>query len=806
MAGHKRLRRIFAVIAGIAVLATAISVSAVWDESKAVHITASEIENSSLIIGSHLIHLSVLTSTLYDVAQTSAEESGQTRIYYKSELADGTWFDITEAMTLEDITTSGTPVEDAVIEALFLTHHTKSDGITYDLATGKPVSPVNIRDPYDLESMEELFPLVNQLKLMEETQNDSAVGQEKIARLTKFFTETVTKSETTAKYDNQIAKLQAYHDNVVAPRGDPKEMETLQGVIESLDSARRAEVMAVVEAALDEYVIELPKIEDTEGDDEEEGKAGTAPDTALQSAANDSLENVKNSLINYQGKMLAIGITVISQHRYTVINQLISDCEAGNTSACDADLYDLISLDNILGSVVADQQNELALLENHLLDKASQLYLAGLAAGENAEYKSATTDSLKRGIARDYASTVNTWRGEYEFLIEAKCMRIAKDAGLTYIDGLLTAAKGGHHALVPQDGFAYNVSTCVDEHIAFLERKRRELELGLGGNELDKLLVEKDLLQQQQLAALDQNNLAAAQELQAQIDGLNEQIKQLGADPDSASEGTVGGLVADLTNQALEAVRNGNASGAAEILNSLSELMDGNAALALPAVSQIRSAMVARRDLDGDTSFDDAIAAAEQAILDNKELFDAATRAEKTAADLEAIAEAFTADLDEHDQIPVYLLALDLYWHETGSNAALDLMKTVATRQRGLGDPLVFTRVNDGGTEYLPATAVASYKNMRYVWNRNKNEATLAIGGSYYLFTIYSKDVYVSSASQTEQMSAPAKLQGEAHIPESYTYPAFGVEALYISNTGYGVLISDDIRDLADELLGEFLG
>ena len=55
-----------------------------WDETKAVHIKADDIEASTLAIGTHLIHLSALTDSIYELASQSADESGQNVIYYKS--------------------------------------------------------------------------------------------------------------------------------------------------------------------------------------------------------------------------------------------------------------------------------------------------------------------------------------------------------------------------------------------------------------------------------------------------------------------------------------------------------------------------------------------------------------------------------------------------------------------------------------------------------------------------------------------------------------------------------------------------
>ena len=135
---------------------------------RSVHMQDAQIENSTIIIGSHLIHISALTDELYQVALDSANDFNQTQMYYKSELADGTWFEISEATSIADITTSGTPVSKSVIENLEFTHQTKSDGITIDLRTGSAVSVFDISNPYDLRTMEELEPLRIQYQILQE--------------------------------------------------------------------------------------------------------------------------------------------------------------------------------------------------------------------------------------------------------------------------------------------------------------------------------------------------------------------------------------------------------------------------------------------------------------------------------------------------------------------------------------------------------------------------------------------------------------------------------------------------------------
>ena len=63
---------------------------ALIDETNSVHIKASNIEDATLIIGTHLIYIGSMNDQFYEAAMKSAEESNQYNRYYKSEIAGGT--------------------------------------------------------------------------------------------------------------------------------------------------------------------------------------------------------------------------------------------------------------------------------------------------------------------------------------------------------------------------------------------------------------------------------------------------------------------------------------------------------------------------------------------------------------------------------------------------------------------------------------------------------------------------------------------------------------------------------------------
>jgi hypothetical protein len=617
--------------------------SAVWDESTAVHIDPSGIENSTLIVGTHLIHLSAMTDTLYSTAQNSADASGQGNIYYKSELANGVWFDITSARTLEEITNDGMPVSNDVIAALFLTHHTRSDGITYDLRTNRPVSIFDLYSPYDLESMEELFPLKTQYDTMRELQAGSEAGDRYIEMVAAFF-RTDTRTASSNATDVSLGALQSYYNVLAANDGAAAEMETVLGVMDALDAKRRAEVFDIVSAALEslaaalQTVVDIPPDEDDEND---EGTPGSSADANLQGAVGDSLANVTASADAYRAKMLDKGVTVLSEARYNACLKLIGDAEANNHAACDGDVADILGFDNIRDGNVVNRTGEHALLDSRLLPAATQKYTGGLFAGDNAEYKAAeaqnAASALKNGIIKKARNQLTIYRSELESFLNAAVLRLDGEAGLAFLDGRLAEAEG-YTLGVPRDAFSSAADESIEAHIDFLTRLRRSVELGLGGNATDKLLAEKSGLQTELLSALDSNDLAAAKAIRDEIAALDAQLADM-----PAGSGTAAAEAAqDLTSSIKQSMESGDGSSdIAANVNALGGLLSSNYAAVFPMLEELHAGMAEKRGLDGDTSYDDAISAIETLMLDNRDAYNRATAAGLSSDEALSVADAY---------------------------------------------------------------------------------------------------------------------------------------------------------------------
>lgn len=118
---------------------------------------ASEFPDQTLLIGTHAIALNAMTDELFELASKSAEESGQTKIYYKSDLTSGIWYDITSAKDVTGIMKGGKVVTNREINALLLVYYTKPSGVTIVFGTpnGTSIYLSDLNSPSDPKNLTE---------------------------------------------------------------------------------------------------------------------------------------------------------------------------------------------------------------------------------------------------------------------------------------------------------------------------------------------------------------------------------------------------------------------------------------------------------------------------------------------------------------------------------------------------------------------------------------------------------------------------------------------------------------------------
>ena len=115
------------------------------------------IEDGVLFIGTWLIHKDGLNEQFYEQAMETASINGQNDMFYKSEFADGKWFNLALAGSLRDISLAGETVDESQLRELYVQYYVKADGTVIDIFNNSEVNPFNIVDPYDLKKLPEML-------------------------------------------------------------------------------------------------------------------------------------------------------------------------------------------------------------------------------------------------------------------------------------------------------------------------------------------------------------------------------------------------------------------------------------------------------------------------------------------------------------------------------------------------------------------------------------------------------------------------------------------------------------------------
>lgn len=667
------------------------AVAALFNENNAVHVDPDAIESATLIIGTHLIYLHALNEEIYAAAMDSASLSGQDRRFYKSELAGGMWVEITDAGSVRDITAAGNIVDKSEIQALFLTHHTKSDRVTYDLRTNVKVCIFDIYNVYDLENMPELEPLKLQYDMMKESGSRTKTIKRNRNLVQQFFAMSV-RSETTALYDRQLQALQGYYDELAANGAESGDCEMVLYVMAKVDNSRKAAVYTLIESGLASL---QDKVTDVSGN------ADLELDDALLTAIGNSQNALAESMSEAQGNMLAMGDTVLSETEYTLSEEMIANAINDNYFACDDQNRKLQHLQNISGGVIVDRQGETDLL-NGMIDKADVVYGQMLSRGATNEYMTLVSQNvshaaLQSRMKADMADA-NAARGELEFFIQGKTDRMEREEAQGYIlTRIQDAAK--FKAAVRTDAYRTEYQNSVTAYVdwlnALLDSSRKN---GSSQTEEEGMYEQKAELQQQKLQALDELDLDTAKKIDAQIAEIDKKIdstqgdasdklsaliqqktelekklqKELGeqaedsGEPDSAGDSAAVALQVEISRLEVEIAENRMAlpedSQAANIVNSKNEILrllaegdEGDAALvslesnvsmlatmlaegsplAREALKEVYQKLLAKSELEGVGAYQDLQGQIETAISDS--VVNTSLSGEMTAQDAQRV-------------------------------------------------------------------------------------------------------------------------------------------------------------------------
>lgn len=837
---------------------------ALFDQNQAVRLDLSTIENSTLLIGTHLIYLHSLNDQIYEIAMQSASDSGQDRMYYKSELAGGMWMDITDAGSISDISAGGTVADMNEINRLYLTHHTRSDGITYDLRMQLPVCIFDITSVYELESLPELEALKLQYDMMGESGSKTRADRRNISLIRDFFA-TDSHTAETWQYDLQLAALQRYYNELAANDADSKYLETVLDVMEKVSNARKTRVFTLVGEALD-------GLQDTVADG---GGADMELNDALLSAIGDSQYALGESLAQAQGNMLSAQDGVVSEKEYTLCVGMISNAEGGDFYECDEQNLLLQYLGNISNGRIVDGAEELKLLEE-LTESADARYEARLGAGTTTEYELLVSQNVSHAARenrmKEDAVDANAARAELEFLIQAAVDRresIPDMAGQGTQDYILQriqdAAK--FKSAIKQDAYYAQYQDSVSEYVQWLSSLLASVKQAGGSQGEEESLYERKAdLREQKLAALDSLDLDEAKRIDAMIEAVDEQIgalekvqsekleelmskkaeleRQLAQNPqDMDLQAKISRLEAELAEGGADVSGSSRAANIIESKNEilgilaggetgdfamerlgdhvglLSSMLEEGSPLAMEAMKEVYTKLLAKSELEDINAYDSLQEEIETAIAESAVRGGTAggispERAENLIAGalgvdrlLEPDGSISSESLKEADpdEVLAALLALGDFNREPGSDSSMEAFARgfAAALEQSPGLP-VFQTAEKQGESYVPVETLADYLNYRYVWNETRKNAVLSKGREFYSFTAYDREV-VTEKNEALSMDKAADFSEQLYIPGSFVQKQFGYSVCDISGTDCSVLVNDKVIGRSQEILSELL-
>lgn len=812
---------------------------------RSVHVADADIEASTLVIGSHLIHIHGLSDAIYEVAVSSANEFDQSRLYYKSELANGQWFEITDATSLADITPSGTPVDKSVIEGLEFTHKTDAKGVTTDLRTGQTVSAYDINSPYNMNTMEELQPIRTQYDILTSIPSgDRSFSDKEYIRMIQNLFDQNLQTEDCVAYDGYIEALERYKADLNGREASAAWLGVVEDVTETVDASRRVLVFYRLDTLLDELTNQAQGIESG-------GRAGGdekfVVNSDVISAIGESVNLVASSLASYEAKLLTEGTTVISRTRYDTSNDLITYTQSNDYGSCDTAIARLCALSNIMNEKVVDITQELSILDDELVPQTKESYESALAAGADSAYVRAVAEgaaaSAAEAFLKEQKTAAELLRGDYETMLSAKWMRMGNEEAqadvLTRLDELPTLEE----SIQADDAYVY-LKDSLTSHELWLREKYGELVAqGSASSEMDDLQGQKEELETQYQDALDKNDLAEAARLRALLEALQAKLDALeksyldilnsknSSESDKAKaaaglgDGTSASAMNGLADGFIDALKEKDAEieRLRQLLEALKELSKLNPQAASAALDKISDALADSSgsgdgsDGSGSSGSGNGLSDADKNALKNAvtdmqlEVDDEAKNSEGATMSAASAKELLDAVLNalfgmSYDDMNAMqqaqaLLAIEWYGEQTRNENIASLAASLANGQAAAGSYYLYEKYTEDTGDYLSLRSAGMILGYRVIFDSVHSVETLSRGLQYYEFK-NGRTAYEQTGQTTQMLGVAAGLQDrQLYIAAKDAKKIFELEAEAIDRADYAVAYTADMRAAAEQIL-----
>lgn len=816
--GNRKLGKVFIIpVCAVLILATGIlttfylqNVRALINDEDTVHVSDSQIGMSSLIVGTYIMYLGAVTDELYATAMQSAEQAGVYEIYYKSELADGAWYEISGAEGLADITTSGTMIPVSTIENLNLQYYTKEDGITYDLRTGSAVNIFDIDDPYDLYNSSVMEDIKLQYDILSDKEEKTKSDEYYMDILDDFFSADVKNAETT-QLDEEIDALFSIYQ-----QADESMREQLMSVMKELDDERRAMVSSdLLDGGLAELLDKAGLYSSSDEEITMNSQVFEAVSAALKNAAEEA-----DSKASYSDENSGL-----SQTDSELTQSLIDAAKQGNSEECKNICDKLEALDNIRNGSSGSLSTELEVLDE-LTQK--QYIICEELLTKTKDYdniKNAGSDTVLKKYLNEKKQELDRAFNELADMTDKAVARLGRDEAENYIEVKLAGVRQLVNE-IPSDAFESYAKASVEKYEERLVGAYAKLAAS-GSNRMDSLTAAREEAILDRLDALDRNDYDAAYMHEIEIENYDEQIaeyeKELTAIIDSPNSTDAQrqsalaqldstSMVAAINNigsEAVEDIQYGDFSTVADRIDMLADFSSSNPSTVLNNLKDIYSELAGAEfnmqlTQDEQNLIEDAKEQIVSALTQNAMTFagNSITVDSIYAAVKDIMGHSFDL-LDDREKAAV-LVGVATYAQTIGSEVLLNVASSMASKMYGDNNIYIYRQLQDEISVYVSCEALAKVTGYRYIYSDTKKNVILQNGIEYYSFTAFD-DVVGKRDAGSDSMPYPAKLQGTVYIPDEYVSQKFRCDSYYIEKSVYAIIIPEDMTDEIMDFTSSFI-
>ena len=503
--------------------------------------TADEINDSSIIIGTYLIDFEALNEENQALAEKNASDTNQHKIYYKSELNDGVWYDITTAENVGDISSSeDLAVSDSFIDSLELTLHFRADGSIVDLKTGEIVNMQELSGSVDPSTWTQMSALVQQRdmtdKLLEEIDDDELQEVYKVEDSAIEAVLDYISDDATKELLNTLNSL----DSVINASADAAEKD----MVVSLKMKKKAQLDIVC------YDIGCGRIDEQISVLTKHDRSAHAELIRILSDCQSALKEAATESASSAGASASDGPTDSTERKQQELEEkIIAAAQSGDTAAALEAASGLAALEAMINGTSGDAELAAQLADdmlNDTMDSISEQVSdilngsdgSGGLAGTAAALRSAIADAQSYAKDAAYYKTGSVISEEYNALL---------NDSLTELGELLEA--------LSSDGLPDDILNVLTEGADDTLDKAAQAEaLSRAPSDaqkaIDKLNAQADDKYEQYLQALDKGDSELAEKLNAELDALLEQLERLRSSA-AAELGTLYAQLAELKKQQL---------------------------------------------------------------------------------------------------------------------------------------------------------------------------------------------------------------------------------------------------------------